>query len=260
MIFVQPKSLRSMVVILLSLSAQVTLAVRQPVNSLYSTLQNKGYMPLITLTVGPDFVNAGRAQTLTLLPPFQNHYTSTNNSQTVVDGGFFLGVERSLFLSNAQFGLSGYVDSTLSPKGHVWQFGLPKFDNFTYGYHIDSVRVMFTNKLLTALSGHPTIHPYLSWEIGAAFNRASSYQETPITPLAIPLIPFSNHSQSTFAWGAGLGIDYTLNQHVRAGVGYQFANLGSASLGATTVATTIQTLSVSHVYTNQLRFQLTYQV
>ncbi len=217
------------------------------------------YQPLATLTIGPDFVQTGRAQTLTLLPPFQNHYTTTHRSQTATDFGAFVGVERAISPSlSAQLGAAAYIDTQLTTKGHVWQFGVPKFDNFTYGYHIKPIRAMLTSKLLTTLPNKPSLHPYVSGEIGAAFNRANNYRETPIVPLVTPMSPFSSHTETSFAWGIGLGMDYNVTQHVRAGLGYQFSNLGSASLGRTTAATTNQALSVSHLYTNQLRFQFTY--
>lgn len=217
------------------------------------------YQPLATFTIGPDFVQKGRAQTLTLLPPFENHYTATHRSQTTADFGAFLGVERSFSPSlSAQIGTSVYIDDRLTPKGHVWQFGVPKFDNFTYAYHIQPVRVMLTSKLLTTLSNYQSLHPYVSGEIGAAFNRANSYQEKPTIPFVTPMSPFSSHTESSFAWGLGLGMDYNVTQQVRVGLGYQFSNLGSASLGRATAATTNQTLSLSHLYANQLRFQLTY--
>lgn len=217
------------------------------------------YQPLATVTIGPDFVQTGRAQTLTLLSPFQNHYTATHRSQTATDFGAFVGVERTFSPSlSTQLGASVYIDSQLTAKGHVWQFGVPKFDNFIYGYHIKPVRAMLTSKLLTTFPNHHSLHPYLSGEIGAAFNRAHNYHETPIVPLVTPMSPFSSHTETSFAWGVGAGIDYNVTQRVRAGIGYQFSNLGSASLGRTPAATTNQTLSLSHLYTNQLRFQLTY--
>ncbi len=259
MIGVQSKSLLPVVALLLSLSAQATLAASQLTNFLYSNFQSKGYEPLATLTLGADFVNVGLAQTLTLLPPFENHYTATHPSQTAVDFGGFLGVERTFLPNlNAQLGASVYIDSQLTAKGHVWQFGVPKFDNFTYDYHIQPVRVMVTNKLLTTLPRYQSMHPYFSWEIGAAFNQASNYHENSIVPLVTPMSPFSRHTETSFAWGVGLGMDYSVTQHVRAGMGYQFSNLGSASLGRTSAETTSQSLSLSHLYTNQLRLQLTY--
>jgi len=51
------------------------------------------YQSLATFTVGPDFVKKGQAKTLSLTPPFQNHYTNTHSSTTVADAGVFIGVE-----------------------------------------------------------------------------------------------------------------------------------------------------------------------
>lgn len=212
---------------------------------------------VITATVGPDFVNPGRAQTLTLLPPFQNHYTKGNASRAVVDAGGFIGVEWAWSEKwSAQLGASGYWDSSMTLKGDVWQFALPEFDDLSYTYHINHARVMASAKLLTTMI-QPSLHPYVSGEIGAAFNQASGYRETPLEVGAIPTPPFNNHSQTSFAWGVGVGVDYTLNQQIRLGVGYQFADLGSASLGQTTAELTGQSLSLPHIYANQLRFQLT---
>jgi opacity protein-like surface antigen len=220
--------------------------------------QTPAYRALITLTAGPDFVQKGQAQTLTLLPPYQNHYTTTNSTQSVFDGGVFVGIEKTL---NERFGLqlgvSGYWDSNITPSGDVWQFALPEFDNLSYNYRIEHARVMASSKLLTSLKQYPAIHPYLSGELGVAFNKASNYQETPLIENLPPMAPFANQTQNSFSYGVGLGVDYSVTQHVRLGVGYQFADLGKASLGASPDAATAQSLSTSHLYTNQLRFQLT---
>lgn len=74
------------------------------------------------------------------------------------DAGGFIGVERVLTDKLlTQVGLSAYGDSRFSPKGDVWQFGLPKFDNFAYFYHISHARVMFSNKLLTTYSRNSSL-------------------------------------------------------------------------------------------------------
>lgn len=227
-------------------------------NASVTLVKPNPYRALATFSVGPDFTNAGQAQTLTLLPPYQNHYTAEDTGKAVADTGLFLGVER--MFSNrlfAQLGVSGYVDSDFTPKGHVWQFNSPLFDNLTYLYHIHHTRVMVEGKLLTNYPSHPDILPYFSWQLGVAFNQTSGYQETPLIPDVPPTAPFAGSNQSAFAYGVGLGIDYNLNQHVRLGLGYQFADLGSASLGVTAAEAIASTLVVPHLYTNQLRFQLT---
>lgn len=219
------------------------------------------YQPLATFTIGPDFVQKGRAQTLSPLPPFEKHYTNTDNSTMVADVGAFIGIERAFNDKlSVQLGVSSYVDSQISPEGHVWLFASPEFDTLGYSYNVHHARVMAEGKFLTTLSRYQTVHPYLSWAVGAAFNRASNYQETALILGAVPTLPFANHLQTSFAWGVGLGVDYTLNPHVRLGVGFQFADLGSVSLGVTPAATNTQTVSFPHLYTNQLRFQLTFLV
>ena len=150
------------------------------------------------------------------------------------------------------------MDAELIPQGDVWQFAVPFFDTLSYSYKVHHSRVMFSSKLLTTVPRYQTIHPYFSWELGTAYNRANNYQEQPLIPLAVPMTPFANHTQSAFSWGVGVGVDYNLNQHVRAGVGYQFVNLGAVSLGLTPSEITTQSLSLSHLHTNQLRFQLTF--
>ena len=176
-------------------------------------------------------------------------------------GGAFLGVERVLTERfSVQLGVSAYADCNLTPQGDVWLFSVPKFDALIYRYQVRHSRVMVEGKFLNNFLSHQAIHPYVSWEVGAAFNRACSYLETSFTPDVPPMVPFGNRSQSSFAYGVGLGVDYNLNQRVRFGIGYQFADLGAASLGLTSAELTTQTLSISHLYTNQLRFQLTFLI
>lgn len=154
-----------------------------------------------------------------------------------------------------QWGLSGYFNSQISSSGHVWQFAQPEFDNFIYGYTIQSKRVMATGKLLGTIK--QTIHPYVSCELGAGFNRASAYKETSLIIEAVPMAPFSDRTHTSLAWGAGGGIDVNINATLRLGLGYQFANLGKTSLGVSPAQRTQQTLSLPHLYSQEVRFQLT---
>lgn len=259
MIFSKGKS-NNLLFLLTGLSSSIAFSASLPNHFLHSVVDAK-YIPLVTLTVGPDFVQKGQAQTLSLLPPFQNHYTNTNSATTVVDAGAFVGVER-VFNDKlwVQLGVSGYVDSQINPQGHVWLTGVPEFDALTYSYNVHHTRVMAEGKFLTTFSRYPTLHPYLSGGLGAAFNGARNYQEIPLIAGVPPTPPFGNHTQTSFTWGVGLGVDYTLNTHVRFGAGYQFSDLGSVTLGPTSAALTTQTLSFPHLYTNQLRFQFTFLV
>ncbi len=219
----------------------------------------RAYKPIVTLTIGPDFISQGQAQTLTLLPPFEMRYTANAANEVVLDGGIFLGVERVVSERlAAQLGVVGYAGSNARSQGHVWQFAEPEFDNLTYLYYVQHSRLMLAGKLLSSFTNYQAIHPYFSWELGAALNRATGYREVSFTPGVAPMDPFANHSKYSFAYGVGFGVDYNLSQHIRLGTGYQFADLGAASLGMTSAESTAETLSLSHGYTNQLRFQLTF--
>lgn len=215
------------------------------------------YRLLSTLTIGSDSVEHGHSQLLTLLPPFEVAFHSIGRRATPASLGAFIGLERPFGEKfQLQLGVSGYVDEPFQFKGEVWQFALPEFNNLTYRYKIHHTRFMLEGKLLTNLTRPQSLHPYLSWGLGAGFNRANSYYETPLILEAIPMSPFISESKTRLSWGAGLGFDYSINHHVRVGVGYQFTDLGAATLGPTPAAQTSQTLSETHLYANQLRFQL----
>lgn len=213
---------------------------------------------VLTVTLGPDFAYQGDSHNLTLVPPFSNTDASSKHWEVVGDFGGFVGIEHKCkkWLS-IQTGIAGYGNTAVPITGKVLQYGVPDFDNFRYSYHVNHGRIMFSNKVLTTLNRYPKLKPYFTFELGAAFNRATAYQETPLIDLP-PMAPFANHSKTSFTWGLGFGEDYTINDHFRFGIGYQLADLGAASLGMTTAETTDQTLEVAPLWSNQLRFQLSY--
>ena len=213
--------------------------------------------PLIMFSLGPDFIKHGRAQTLSLYPPFENYYTNTKSSATVIDGGIFVGIERALTDKiRIQYGIAGYTDAELHPQGDVWLFSSPLFDTLAYQYNVRHSRIVAEGKFLFDTHYSEALYPYFSWSIGTAFNKASDYKETPLVAGAVPTQPFNNNTQTAFTWGVGVGIDASVSKNIRVGAGYQFADFGSISLGRTPAAITSQTLSFPHLYANQFRFQL----
>ncbi|MDR3502754.1 MAG: hypothetical protein P4L79_09245 [Legionella sp.] len=218
--------------------------------------KNLAYRPYAVFTAAADFTRTGHAQTLTLLPPFTNYYTKHSSYASSADLGLGGGIEGHAFsFLSWQAGISGYWNTPLTRQGDVWQFSLPEFNNFHYHYKIQSSRIMAVAKLLTTY--RERIHPYISGELGAAFNRSRSYYETPLIEEAVAMAPFSSHTQSSFSWGVGAGIDVDVWTHLRLGLGYQFADLGHAKLGLSPAEETKQTLNNSNLYTHQARFQLT---
>ena len=221
----------------------------------------KLFKPVVSLSLGTDVVRSGQEQTISLLPPFSNDYTASSHRNAIFDGGLFLGAEYPLnSLFNAQLGVAGYTTSNLTPSGDIWQFALPQFNNFSYRYTLTSQRLMLSGKLLGNV--HSIIYPYISAEVGMGFIQAKNYIETPFIPEDLPMASFRNHSSNSFAYAFGFGFDVSMDKkkRLRLGLGYQFANLGKASLGLSPTQVTTETLQLPHLYTNQIRFQLTYLI
>ncbi len=209
-----------------------------------------------SVSIGAEWISTGGSQTLILLPPIPNDYLSQNTFKPAGSLSMGIGVEHhSLQTVFWQLGIAGYFDSAITKKGYVEQFSLPEFTNFTYNYQVQSYRAVATGKVLSTL--HSIFHPFISGELGAAFNRAINYYEMPLTEEAIPMAPFRDHSQTSFAWGVGTGVEVDVNPHLRLGAAYQFNDIGKAKLGQSPVQATHQTLSIPNLYSHQLRIQLT---
>lgn len=208
-----------------------------------------------TLTLGPEWIKPGHSQELSLLPSFINSYRANSSYKLAALFGLALGIERPINGRFYQLGLAGYINTTVRAKGDVWQFGLPEFNNFIYRYNVKSQRLLVTGKILQPLN--QITYLYLSGELGSGFNKAYSYHETPVSETAVAPEPFKNRVKTSFAWGVGTGIDLDINYLLRLGIGYQFADLGKAKLFPSSAQLTNQSLSIAHLYSHQLRVQIT---
>ncbi|MDR3491337.1 MAG: outer membrane beta-barrel protein [Gammaproteobacteria bacterium] len=214
--------------------------------------------PVVTLSLGSDRTNVYSTKSITLIPPFQNSYLGTNHYDTEGVIALFAGAE-SAFCHNwaVQYGLSYFQSSSFGANGNVYQFSDPAFNNLTYQYQIQSRRLYFESKLSPAIQ--KIWHPYVSAGVGGALNKAYAYIEKPLTSDAVPMAqPFGSHNTKSFTYMAGLGVDVDLGEHVRAGIGYRFADLGHASLGVTPLQSSTNTISNTHLHTNEYLVQFSY--
>lgn len=214
---------------------------------------NHGYMQI---SASLDWIRINDSQNLVLLAPFQNIYTGNQDYKLSGGLGLGFGVEQearpNLFW---QLGLAGYFNTAVQAQGMVWQFALPDFENFSYRYQVQSSRIMAVGKLLG--SYQQKYHPYVSGELGSAFNRAYAYTEIPLIEEQSPIAPFRNNTHASLSWGVGIGLDIDLSSRLRLGAGYQFSDLGRARLGTSPVQETGEILSIAHLYDNLVLVQLT---
>ncbi|WED41956.1 SPOR domain-containing protein [Legionella cardiaca] len=112
--------------------------------------------------------------------------------------------------------------------GMVTQYSLPEFQNYTFNWKLSSnVWSLFT-KINIAQKYH--LSPFINGGIGGAFNKASTYQETPFGDVTARVSPgFKKLCNTDLSYHVGTGIDVSFSSAISASIGYEFQDLGSFS-------------------------------
>lgn len=71
---------------------------------------------------------------------------------------------------------------------------------------------------------------------------------------------FASNTTTAFTYTLGAGVQRHLNPHWQVGIGYEFSDWGSSQLNRASGQTLNSGLLLSHLYTNELLFNLTYSV
>lgn len=224
---------------------------------LVSTVSFATIRPVVILSSGFDRTNVYSTKSITFIDSFQNDYLGSKHLDSEPLMGIFVGAYTPFAnVWEWQYGVTYFQTSSFQANGNVNQFGDPAFNNFTYQYQIQSRRISFESKL--ARTVHEIWHPYVVVSVGEAINKAYAYMESPITSDAVPTDPFVGHTQKSFTYSVGLGADLDIAQHLRLGAGYRYVSLGSASLGQSPLQINTNTISNSHLNTNEFLVQLSY--
>ena len=210
-----------------------------------------------TLSAGPVWEGGGKTQTFYLTADIEKTYTANQSIHVLFDGEVFAGLQKKLSpILQGQLGLAVAATSNAVLSGHTWDDADPTFDNYTYGYNIQHTHLAIKGKLLADLSDWFT--PWLSGSLGVGFNNAHRFNNTPLSFEAIPNSNFASHTETAFTYTVGAGLQRTLNTHWQVGVGYEFADWGKSQLNRASEQTLNKGLTLSHVYTNGVLFNLTY--
>jgi opacity protein-like surface antigen len=222
-----------------------------------SFLQSLPYSWVATLSAGPTWENAGSAQTMYLTPAIEKTYTTNRTTHTVGDLELFAGIQTPLREKlNGQFGLAAATTSNATLTGNIWDDADPAFNNYTYSYHVSHTSIALKGKLLADM-GYIVI-PWISGSLGVGFNYASGFTNTPTLSEALVMPNFKSQTTAAFTYTLGTGIQVKLDPHWQVGVGYEFADWGNSQLSRAPSQTQSSGLSLSHLYTNGVLFNLTY--
>jgi len=91
--------------------------------------------------------------------------------------------------------------------------------------------------------------------LGIAWNKSRSYTENSDSVTEVPRDPFKNTMHNSFTWSVGLGIERSLGNSLRLGLGYLYTDAGKAKLDA---INTDESLTVDNLSINQALLQVTY--
>lgn len=100
--------------------------------------------------------------------------------------------------------------------------------------------------------------PWVSASLGVGFNDAHDFQNTPLISEAVTMPNFASNTKTSFSYTLGVGIQKTLSPHWQVGMGYEFADWGQSQLNRASSQTLNSGLSLNHLYTNGVLFNLTY--
>jgi len=212
---------------------------------------------IITLSAGPAWVTRGTDQAFFLQPEIEKTYTAGKNTNALLSTEFFYGWQHrlnSIFLGHIGFALAATSDARLS--GEIWDDADPLFNDLIYKYKVNHMHVAAKGKLLADMKY--SLKPYVSASLGVGFNHAHGFNNTPIIFEAIQNPDFSEHTQTSFTYTLGIGLQRNISQNWEVGMGYELADWGKSQLGRSPSQTLGNGLSQSHVYTNGLLFSLTY--
>ncbi|MBV9576706.1 MAG: porin family protein [Gammaproteobacteria bacterium] len=220
-----------------------------------NTLLN--YYFVSSLSIGSGWQRAGQTQTVDLTPDVTKTYTANKPTNTLPTGELFLGIG-TLFSTQAegQIGLAFLAAQRANLSGNIWDDGDPNFNNYTYQYKVAHTAINLKAKLL----GHwnlPII-PWISTSLGVAFNKAYAFSNTPTTFETIQSPDFSSHTTKAFTYAIGIGVERQLTSSWQIGAGYEFSDWGKSALGPVPGGGSNRGLSLSHLYTNSILFNLTY--
>ncbi len=210
-----------------------------------------------TLSAGPFWQSSGTTQTFYLTPDIEKTYTANHAANALFAGEFFLGLQKQLTQTiQGQLGLVVAATSQANLSGDIWDDADPQFDNYTYRYKIQHTHIAAKGKLLA--DWDYWLIPWVSGSLGIGFNNAHGFHGTPTIFEALPTPDFASHTQTAFTYTVGAGVQKALTAHWQVGAGYEFADWGKSSLGRAQGQTLNNGLTLNHLYTNGVLFNLTY--
>lgn len=219
----------------------------------------EAYSKVVTFSAGPAWTTNGKTQIIELEPDLVKAFVANDKNTTLASSEIFLGLQRNFNPGFAyQVGIAFAASSSAKLSGSVWDEADPDFDNFYYKYKVNHTHVAVKGKLIADTNF--VVQPYISGSLGAGFNRSYDFLLTQKIVEQSLFPAFNSHTETSFTYTAGAGVQKAIDSHWTFGAGYEFADWGKSNLARTDSQPVGSGLKLSHLYTHQLQFSLSYYI
>ena len=192
--------------------------------------------PKISVFLGESHIpNTLKEETLELLPYGVGSLADTFSHQNSANA-FTWGIDgKYQFENHVSLGVGIYQITNFSQTGNVLQWNIPQFENYAYQLKLKNIRGMGElNYDFHAIKNSFT--PFITGGVGVARTQVF-YTSNPITPINGPGFALERKTNWSFAYQAGTGIKYLLNNNLTLSLQYLYANMGkvhSSTQGSST--------------------------
>jgi opacity protein-like surface antigen len=228
----------------------------------------------------PDWHSYKTPAWVTDLKPLFSHYIislsgfqgweSTNVKQTIFltpdivkstqafgTGELFVGLYQPInSMFEWQLGLALATNGNVRITGYIWDDGDARFSNYSYTYLVRSTHVDVKGKLLVDIG--MKLIPWVSANLGVAFNQAHEFNSTPSIYQAIPTPNFSSDTKISATYTFGVGAQLPISENWQIGAGYEFSNWGKSQLGKATGQSTGNGPVLNQLYSSSVLLNLSY--
>jgi hypothetical protein len=219
----------------------------------------------IYLMSGPSFSNTFNDRYVQINQYEVNQYNASSNylSRPILGLGIAHTYADFSIPFRLSLGLSAYYTSFGTTKGTEYPFvndGV--YDSLNYRFDSQSITTMLeTHLTYTSYSWQP----YGIIGAGVAWNYLSGYSETPSVPTesaASSPYPFANHTNASFAYVLGLGVekeiykDTSHNIQYSLSSEYRYMSMGKGALGIQSMHHSTGSLQISNLNKKIILFAL----
>lgn len=221
---------------------------------------NKASKPVIVmLSGGVGWSNPGKTQTVYVDTDATNTYSKESNTQALGMAELFVGVEKNVFNLPVQQQWGALIGASAMARlrGEIWQFSNPSFNNMSYSYNINQLRVGFRTKwLFKQYTMINELRPYVTGSVGIGFNRSFSFNNLPNSSDIVPNPNFENKVMKAFSYSVGFGVQKNIHDNMQFGLGYELLDWGKSALAPWSGQLTNSAPTINHLYMQNLLMSL----